>query len=264
VFDDKVASLSPTNVPVTQETLRQAQQWLQHQPHGGVFASTDLYASLGNIVPAEVGEQELNTAILLSDGDTYLAKDKQRRNVSTWTQRNHGKVSLFSLASGGRDNLAMLDLLSSFNKGRLAYARNYGDQANALELLLTSIQNPVGKNLRASIIESKRPAAAQLFIVGDQLPDLYRDTPYVLYGSCEQLEDFYVFLQGRYYDRFLDIKQKVSFTSANEIPPQQLLRPWIMHQAYELYSVYLREGNHQHLSKVRQLLKPHGLPVAFE
>lgn len=264
VFDKKVSSFAPASVPVNQETVQQAGQWLQRQPHGGMFAATDLYASLGNIVPSEVGEQELNTAILLSDGDTYLAKDKQRRNVANWIQRNQGKVSLFSLAAGSRDNLAMLDLLSSFNKGRLAYARTYSDQVKTLEHLLASIQNPVGKNLKVSVVESKKPANAQLFVTGNQLPDLYKETPYILYGSCEQLEDFYVFLQGRYYDRFLDIKQKVNFAQAREISPQQLQRSWIMYQAYELYSTYLREGNHRYLNQVRQLLKPHGLPIAFE
>ncbi len=264
VFDDHVVSFAPQNVPVNQANIAAAKAFLANQPHGGFFASTDLYASLVNIVPSAVGPQELNTAILLSDGETYLSKDRQRHNISLWTQKNQGKVALFSLAVGKGNNLALLDLLSSLNRGRLAYSPSHHQVGHALRELMSSVEHPIGKDIVTNIVTLHDNGVVSLYPPQQRLPNLYRDTGYVLYGYCSRLEDFYLFLQGRYYDRFLDIKQRVVFREGQQVATADLERQWAIQQAYDLYENYLGEGNHAALAAARRLLSPYGIPIAFQ
>jgi hypothetical protein len=264
VFDNQIVSFSPENIPVTKGYINAAKEWLARQPYGGLFASTDLYTSLGNIVPDAVGPQELNTAILLSDGETYLPKDKQRQCIAAWTERNAGKVALYSLAVGKGNNLPLLDLLTALNRGRLAYSSAHAQVAQSLGDLMKSVENPIGKDIIGSIVPLQNDSIVSLYPPRERLPDLYRDTPYALYGCCSSLEDFYLFLQGRYYDRFLDIKQRVSFRMAQQVPRADLERMWAIQQAYDHYQQYLADGNASSLTAAKRLLAPYGIPLAFQ
>jgi len=264
VFDNQVVSFAPNSVPVTKSNIVAAKEFLNRQSYGGMFASTDLYASLGNIVPDAVGPQEINTAILLSDGETYLSKEKQRQCISNWTTQNAGKVALYSVAVGKGNNLPLLDLLSALNRGRLAYASASAHARQPLCEVLQTVANPIGKDIIASVLTTNKDAKIALAPSAQRLPDLYRDTPYVLYGSCSRLEDFFVFIQGRYYDRFLDIKQRISFQGANSVPLANLEREWAIQQGYDLYQKYLSDGSAASLTAARKLLSPHGIPIAFQ
>ncbi|MDP1834383.1 MAG: hypothetical protein Q8K75_00490 [Chlamydiales bacterium] len=264
VFDSNVVSFSAQNVPATARNKATAREFLAAQPYGGLFASTDLYGSLGNIIPAEVGPQELNTAILLSDGETSLSKDRQRQHIAAWTSQNGGKVDLYSLAVGKGNNLPLLDLLTSLNKGQLVYVPALGQLQNGMSDLFISLQNPIGKEIVSNAVPLSENTVVNLYPRQERLPNLYKDCPYVLYGSCSQTDDFYLFLQGKYYDRFLDIQQLVSFREGKEIPAIDLERHWAIIQAYELYDSYLEKGNHSNINAARRLLAPFGIPVAFQ
>lgn len=94
IFDRKIVKLSHRNLPANFENITKAEKFLNQQKHGGIFATTDLYSSLGDIVPKSVAENEVNTAILLSDGDTFISRDNQRKTIGNWTKENSCKVSL--------------------------------------------------------------------------------------------------------------------------------------------------------------------------
>lgn len=264
VFDNQILPFAPESVPVTKRNVSAAKEWLARQPYGGLFASTDLYSSLGNIVPDAVGPQELNTAILLSDGETYLSKDKQRQAIAAWTQKNAGKIALYSLAVGKGNNLPLLDLLTALNRGRLAYSPARDQVGKALGDLMRSVASPIGKDIIGSILVPKDDVRVSLHPPRERLPDLYRDTPYILYGYCTRLEDFYLFLQGHYYDRFLDIKQRISFKEAKQVSGNDLEKQWAIQQAYDLYQKYLADGNAASLTAAKKLLTPYGIPLAFQ
>lgn len=260
IFDDSVARFADKCVEWNGETIQAARQFLDSQGHGGLFAATELYASLGKIIPADVPDTEVNTAILLSDGDTYLSTDKQRQTIGKWTARNQGKVSLFSLASGTGNNLALLELLSSFNKGCLVYAQEHSQTEQRLVKLIQSIQNPIGKKMTATAICSDKQMIVMLHPKKARLPDLYQNRLFTVYGSTNRLSDFYLFLQGQYYDRRFDIKKKVSFSQAKVGSPA-IERQWTQLLVQEFYERYFEDGNFAHLEAAKQLLIPLNLPV---
>jgi len=88
--------------------------------------------------------------------------------------------------------------------------------------------------------------------------------PYVLYGTIDNPADFYLFLQGKYYDRWLDIRQLVSFQQGTQVPATELEQSLAVYWVYTLYEDYLREGHIQSLSTARKILHQYKLLVAFQ
>lgn len=263
VFDDQVVKLGEENLSWSEENIAKARDFLLKQEHGGFFAATDIYASLGKIVPEVVASNEVNTAILLSDGDTYLRRDRQRQTIGQWTSSNAGKVSLFCVASGRGNNLPLLQLLSSFNKGVLMYSPSHDRLEPTLLKLVQSISTPIGKDMVVTAIPSNESMEITLFPRAGQLPDLYEDEPYILYGNINRLDDFYIFLQGKYYDKWLDIKQKVSFKEAKK-GNSSIEKNWTVYRAYDHYYHFLSDGDFAHLGMAKRLLQPLNVQPAFQ
>ncbi len=263
-FDEKIQRFSPENVPWNPVNVARAQQFIAKQKHGGPYATTDLYSSLGEIIPHAVAENEINTAILLSDGDTYLGIGKQREMISRWTSQNEGKVSLFSVASGKGNNVALLDLLSVLNQGNLYYAPTDQIINEALHSLMHEIRNPIGKEMKIAVLTQTPGQKISVYPSNKCAANLYQNRPYTLYGTTDQLKDFYLFFQGKYYDKSLDIKQTASFGKAAKGDSENLEKQLALYQAYENYGRFLNDGNPIHLHEAQQILVPFNVPVAFQ
>ncbi len=262
IFDDKVCRLSETTLTWNTANVAKARAFLDSQGHGGYFAATELYSSLGKIIPDNVSDTEVNTAILLSDGDTYLPQEKQRQTIGGWTTNNMGKVSLYAIASGGGNNLPLLELISSFNKGNLIYSYDHTQLNSRITKLVQTIRNPIGKQMVATAVPTDKQAVVILQPKNNRLPDLYQNTPFVLYGSTNRLTDFVVFLQGKYYDNRFDIKKHVSFETATRGSPS-LEKVWTQLVVQEFYERFFEDGNKKHLDAAKHLLSPLNLPVPF-
>ncbi len=262
VFEAKVAALSPENLPWSHENVAKARLFLERQSHGGMFATTDLYASLGKIIPKAVIDTEINTAVLLSDGDTFLSLDKQRKMIGSWTEQNAGKVSLFSIATGVGNNLPLLELLSTFNKGKLFYAPEHDLIKERLFQLMKLIKNPIGKSITLTAVTLDKKSTILLQPKNSRLPDLYQDRPFIIYGSTNRLSDFTLFLQGQYYDSTFDIKKLISFKEARG-GTLSLEREWTQLLAQEFFERYFKDGKEKHLESAKQLLSPLNLPIPF-
>ena len=237
---------------------------IQKQEYGGVFANTDLYSSLGMIVPQAVAENEVNTAILLSDGDTFLNSEKQRYSIGSWTEKNQGKCSLYTVASGRGNNLALLDILGVLNRGSLHYSATDTGLENTLFNLIRSIRNPIGKDITITTLPSTQETVIKLYSESKLLAHLFEDSPYIVYGSINTLQDFHIFFQGKYYDKLLDIKQEVSFKKATKIDAEVLEKKIAQQKAYVAYHNYLKEGKQEYLQEVKQLIGPYRMPIAFK
>lgn len=264
IFDHQVVRLSHQNLSLNKENLLKAKNFLTEQKHGGFFATTDLYSSLGDIIPEVVAENELNSAILLSDGDTFMSRDNQRKMIANWTKKNAGKVSLFCIAEGKANNVPLLHLLSDFNRGFFLYDENEGTIANALEKLLLLIQNPIGKDIAVTALSKNPRTNIALYPSLCRMPDLYKEIPYTMYGTLSDPSDFVLFLQGRYYDEPFDIKLKLSLPCGSEVPLAVLESKVALQQAYAHYEQYLNEGSLPSLMQAQKILTSYGFLKAFE
>lgn len=262
IFDDKVVRLSREPLAWTEENVKLARNFLDEEGHGGYFALTDIYASLGKILPQDVPSSEINTAILLSDGDTYLPIDKQRQLIGRWSAANGGKTSLFCIASGSGNNLPLLEILSTFNKGELLYVSKHEQVRDRLKQLVLSLQHPIGKKIVATAISQVAEMSIFLQPKNHRLPDLYKNRPYTIFGYTNKLSDFTLFIQGSYYDRKFDIKKRITFDEA-KMGTLFLEREWAQWAALEYYERYFQDGKACHLESVKQLLAPLNVSVPF-
>lgn len=262
LFDDKIVHFSPNPVQLTDANIEKACAFLNKEGHGGIFTTTDLARSLENIIPENVKREEVNNAILLSDGDTYLSLEKQRLLIKNWSAKNKGKVSLFCVASGVGNNLDLLEMMSTFNKGVLTYALKDDWIEGRLKKLLTAISCPIGKEIVVTPLCNDPSNRITLFPKKGRLPDLYLNRPYVIYGTMSHPTNFTLFLQGRYYDRPFDIKKKIDFISAKPAV-KGIEEEWVKLASHEHYEQFFQDGNPKHLDKVKALLAPLNLYAPF-
>ncbi len=261
VFDQQVTMMAPQNLPGTDEQKRRAELFLQNQPYNRIMS--DLYSSLGTIVPQEAKEDEVNLAILLSDGTTSLPPEQQRRLISKWTQRNSGKLIVYAVALPQGNHLALLESLCTFNHGKLFVSPNLSAMTQTVAGLVQGLQ-PIGKDLVISVVPSDPEQMIALSPPNSRLPPLYEKLPFVLYGTANRIDDFYIFIQGRYYGKRLDMKHKVSLAASDKGNDQALKRAWALQKAQVYYERYLKEGKQQYLTLAQQLLTPYQLPLAFQ
>ncbi len=262
-FDSKIEKMAPNFLPCIGKSFVIAEEFLQKIQLGSFFASSDLSKLLFLTVPESVQDDELYTAILLTDGESLAKKTVQRSILHDWTQYNRGKVALYALGMNGDSHLATLDAIAAFNKGKLFNApTNRGLKRKLLKILKT-IQTPIAKNLSCKAISRSPHAKIQLFPKPSQMSHLYLDQPYVILGETDTLDDFIFFLQGRLKDRWLNIKKPISFLTAKK-GNKSLKGEWVLQHVYNLYERYFLEDNPKLIAEAQTLLAPFDHPAALQ
>lgn len=261
-FDSKMEKLSPHPLPCTGTSYAAAEAFLEKIQLGSFFSSSDLYKPLFLTVPGWVEDDELYTAILLTDGEALAKKPAQRTVLHDWTQYNSGKVSLYAIGMNSDAHMAALDAAAVLNKGKLSNApTNRGVKRKLLKLLKT-IQHPVAKNLSCKAISISPQTKVHLLPSSTHMPHLYLDQPYVILGETDTLDDFILFVQGRMKDRWLNVKKTISFLSAKK-GNKSLRQEWALQQAYTLYERYCSDNDPQHIAEAATLLEPFDYQVVF-
>jgi hypothetical protein len=249
IFDTKIARLNDTPLPYTKKNERLAEDFLEKQPHGHWGAATDIYSSLSKVIPTEVDDSQVHTAILLSDGDSPLKPEKQRKLIQAWLKENRGKVSLYTAAAGQGNNLPSLDLLATAGGGSFIYSDTHTGFPRKLAKQILALRFPIAKELSFSISGAKM----QLSPPPTRLPSLFSDHPFVLYGQTDKLSDFTLTLEGRNKDKLLSIKKKISFAEAKQAS-RLLSKQWTIQLAQQCYEQYLQEGKTSLLEEAKKLL----------
>jgi hypothetical protein len=260
-FDSKMEKLSPSPLPFSLPSLATAEAFLEKIQLGSFFSQSNLYRPLFLTVPGAVQEDEIHTAILLTDAESLAKKADQRSLLADWTHFNEGKVALFVLSMKEDRHLGTLDTTAAFNRGKLTSAPSNRGLKRKLLKLMKTIHHPVAKNLACHAIS--RSANVQIYPRPSQMPHLYLDQPYVILGSTDKLDDFVLFLQGRGKDQWLNIKKTISFLQAKR-GNHSLRAEWALQCAHNLYELYLSDDQAGHLTEAASLLQPYDFPPAFQ
>ena len=262
-FDSKIDKCPPAPLTPQPTSLAQAKRFLDQLELGSFFSQADLSSPLMLSIPSRVAENELYTAILFTDGDALKKRDHGLSLFHEWMGRNEGRVSLYVVAKEGDAALPTLDAASVLSRGKLiSYSGKWSLKRKLLKLI-KGIQAPVAKGVVCSAISSVPNASVTLFSDPESTPPLYQGQPYVIFGTASSLDDFVLFVQGRFQDHWLNVKKRISFLSAKKAN-SSLRTEWALQQAYNYYASYLQQGNPAHLAEARALLQPHHVPVAFE
>lgn len=254
VFDSKISKLSEKPLPYSKKSIQLAEDFLEKQSHGTYFAATDIYSSLNKIMPSDVAEDELNTAILISDGDSPLHPEKQRKLIQTWLEKNNGKVSLYTACVGEGNNKTMLDLLSSMSRGSMLHTETHTSFPRKLAKMVIDLRYPIAKDLAMTITKADPSSKLKLYPASAYLPALFSNHPYVIFGTAEKLSDFTLLLEGRNKNQILSITKSISFNQSKE-DGRFLSQKWKTSQAHQYYEEYMEEGQIATLQKAESLFK---------
>ncbi len=263
VFDSKIEKLFSNTRPPDAASIAGARAFLDQINLGSFFAPADLYNPLALTLPQEIQDDELHTAILMTDGENLAKKTGVRALLQNWTWQNNGRVALFTVAMGNDPHLATLDAASVFNKGRLYYSPTKRGIKRKLLKLMQCIREPIAKDVACRAIGSTQKNQIQIYPRLTQTPHLYLDQPFVMIGTCDTMDDFILFVQGRLKDRWMNIKKNISFLNAKK-GGDALMQQWALQQAYQCYERYVRDDNPEHLAQARELLAPYNIQVAFQ
>jgi hypothetical protein len=254
--------MAPNYLPCTSKSFATAEEFLDKIQLGSFFSSSDLYRPLLLTVPSQTGDDELYTTILLTDGESFAKGPAIRTLLNDWTRYNQGKTALYALGVNGDSHAATLDAAAAFNRGKYSSAPTFRSMKRKMLKLIKSIQNPVAKNLTCKAISRSPQTKLELFPKPHQLPHLYLDQPYVILGAADTLDDFILFVQGRFKGKWMNIKKTVSFVNARK-GNKSLRQEWALQQAYGLYEKYTFDENPKHLAEAQSLLEPFDFEIAI-
>lgn len=254
IFDNKTTKLSKNLLPFSKKSVQLAEDFLEKQQHGTYFAATDIYSVLSKIIPADVPEDESHTAILITEGDSPLHPEKQRKLIHSWLQKNNGSVSLYTACVGEGNNKTFLDLLSSLGRGSLLYSDTHASFPRKLAKLVIDLRYPIAKDLKMTIVKADPSSNLKLYPASIHLPSLFSNHPYIIFGTTDKLSSFTLLLEGRNKNKVLSITKTISFDNAK--PDSRFLsQKWKTMQAYQYYETYMQNGQISLLQKAESLFK---------
>ncbi|MBX3718390.1 MAG: VWA domain-containing protein [Parachlamydiales bacterium] len=263
LIDKSVTKFTSTPLRVTQKAIKAAEEFLDKQDAGTMFAGSDIYGSLEKILPEFESANEFHTAILLTDGNTLHNTPKQQHVLGKWLEKNSGKISLYTAAVGQKNNLLMLDLLSSISGGKLLYSDTHASFPRKLAKLILDLKNPVAKDLMIAAVPQYPDAHIEFYPASSHLPSLYAGHPYMIYGYIDEPCNFDLIIQGRHGEEWIAIKKNVSFIEG-EKGTRNLEKQWKAQKANLCYSKFLKEGKNAHLKDAKEILKTNRTEIAFE
>lgn len=257
-FDQKIDKLAPSFLASSSESISKAQKFLNKIELGSFFSQSNLSKPLFLTIPFQPSEDEVYTAILITDGESLSQKHAAQDLMEDWTRMNQGKVVLYTLGMNEDGHSHELDTLSALNRGKNFSSPTRRGLKRKLLKIMKSIHTPIAKNLNCKAISLSPHTEVELSPQDNLLNLLYQNEPYVILGKVSQLEDFTIFVQGRLNGERLHIKKNISFAHAKK-GSDALLTEWAQQKAYSLYQNYLYSQDHRFLAEAQNLLNTHGL-----
>lgn len=259
-FDSKMEKLFPSLTAASSESKQRMSRFLDNISLGSLFSVADLHKALFLTIPTQVQEDELYTAILLTDGESLSKKQMHRSLLHDWTLQNRGRVSLFAVGITGDQHTASLDAACSINKGKFISSTTNRGLKRKLMRLAKNIRSPIAKNILPRAISRSPRNHIEIHSNPSYTPHLYLDQPYVIVGTTDTLDDFVLFIQARLKDGWLNIKKNLSFTQAKK-GSESLQAELALQAAYRQYELYIQDDNPAHLAEAKQLLTPFHIPA---
>ncbi len=253
LFDNKVTRLSEKNLPFSRKNVRIADAFLDKQESGGLFAAADVYQELSNLLPNQLAEDELHNAFLISDGNTLLTPNKQQMALKNLIQKNGGKISLYTATAGQDNNLALLDLVSAFNGGKMIYSETHTAFPRKLANQVYHMRQPIASHLRFGALSADSDAKIAFYTPSSHLPPLYSNEPYTILGRIENLQDFTLYIQAKHKNQRITLRKEVSFAHAKP-SPSALENKWTCQEAREHYDRFLKSGKISELKQAKKIL----------
>jgi hypothetical protein len=263
ILDKKLTTFSPQSRPVTIKNIQAAEEFLEKEEAGGLFAAGEMYTSLEKVLALIPESDEIHTAILLTDGKSSLNPERKQKAMKKWVDKNNGKLAVYTAAVGRDNDLVGLDMLSSISGGRLLYSDTHASLPRKLAKLVLDLKDPIAKDLLITAVPHHPQSHIEFYAAGSHLPALYSHQPYLLIGQIDDPCAFDLIIQGRHHDQWIAIKKNVSFIEGQK-GSQALESDWSAQHANRCYAKFLEEGKIAHLKEAKEILKKSRYETALE
>ncbi len=262
ILDKNVISFRPTTLLASAKNIQAAEDFLSTQNPGGFLGNGTIYSSLAKILPSIPDDDEMHTAILLTDGNSSMSLAKKRDTFKKWLQKNGGRLSLYAAAVGKDNDLLSLDLLSTECGGKLLYSDTHAAFPRKLAKLILDLKNPIAKEVELLIKPQNGQTFVELTPSASILPSLYSNEPYLIFGTIDQLSSFDLILRGRHREDWIAINKHITFKDAVK-GDSLFAKQWKKMQASLCYTQFLDEGNPLSLKQAKDLLNSSQKEMTF-
>lgn len=237
-----------------------ARKFLESRTYRGFFINYDAFDLISKVTPFFDPNKE-NVVVLLTDGNSLNSIQHHKKDLQKLANAELGNFSIFTASANQHNNLSMLDVLTTFNNGETMYAKTNVSFPRKLAVLVKHIGNFVAKDIHIQVASNKQETDIEFYPNEQTLPSLYCDKPYMVYGSVKDLKDFDIVMQGRTSDRYVNIKQHITFKNA-EKATYAMKRNVALQKAYTCYDYFLQKDDSFFLSEAENLLEPFSMPSA--
>jgi len=254
-FRDETEAMSTTSVEVNASSLQAAEQFLQKIRAG---SRTSIYKAFIDSIksPAYMLPSYL---VLLSDGRPTYDVRSSANLIGEIMRVNANMRSIFAISGGTNINRFLMDFLSYQNRGWSEFAQNDEEISDRIASWYDKISNPVLRNVRYQVT----PLEATDFYP-QRLPDIYRDTEFILYGRYDKEQEFSVRILGEAEGR----TKELIFTYDLRAAPQgtaDISRYWAFNKIYHLIGQMTIEGySEAHIAEIRQLTEKYKIEIPYE
>lgn len=263
VVDKKIVTLSPENLTASPKNIQAAEEFLDKQEGGGLFDSSDIYTMLEKLLPFIPDNEEVHTALLLTDGQTGMSAERKQAVLKKWLGKNNGRLALYPCAIGSDNDLLTLDMLASVSGGKLLYSDTHASFPRKLSKLVLDLKDPVAKDLLITALPHNPHSHIEFHTLSAHQAPLYSRQPWTVYGQIDDPCSFDLILQGRHAEDWIAIKKTVSFIDGRK-GDGTLEKQWNGQYANTCYSRFLEEGKKSFLKQALEILKKSRSDVAFE
>ena len=185
VADAKVIPLGKTSTRANGAGKAQAKQFLNERKYRGFFIDYDPFDLLENVTNYLDLEKD-NVIVLLSDGHGFQNIKAHLEDFQELREASKGRYSIFAATASRGNNLSMLDVLTTFNKGELTYSKTHTAFPRSLAVMVRHINSLVAKDVQIHVTRARQDANLEFYPNNNTLPSLYSDRAYTIYGTIKE------------------------------------------------------------------------------
>lgn len=232
VFNQGVRKMQAQSIDATSPNIRQAERFLEDVR---AVAKTDIYDS---VLKAVRSPHRMKPAyiLLISDGQPTQGVTDSLQLINKIGEINQGRVPIFGLGLGW-SNEYLMNFMAFTNHGWSEFVSLNAE--DSIVQMYDHIKDPVLTSLRYNSVGLNTEE-----IYPKMLPDLFKGSNFVLYGTFTGEKDFMLRLLG---DSLTDTKQYIIKDSlANGLPGDRTIaQEWAMRKIYHLIGKLQYDRNNQ-------------------
>ncbi|MCB1084477.1 MAG: hypothetical protein KDK60_00055 [Chlamydiia bacterium] len=251
IADATLRPLEKEPVKWDQQAIAHAKHFLSKQGYKGFFTKYDPFDLLSEASKHFHPDKE-NVVVLLSDGHNFKSFQHHKEDFQELSRASQGRFSIFTATSSQDNNLAMLDLVSTFNDGELMYSKTNVAFSRQLAKLVKHIHHFVAKAIHVNLTHTRKGTNIAFYPTQQALPSYFSDRPYTIYGEIDRLDDFNLILQGKAGDHWINIQQPITFKNA-EKATTAIKRGMVLQKSYVCFDRFLEHEDSIALIEGEQL-----------